>query len=244
MGRAGSVGYWLRRIARRLKRTRLEWLTIRTLVRDVRYGGNCGGTRSSRYAYLGAAMTMSTEYHHLEELFQRAGIHVDQADVLVDIGCGMGRVINYWLACGNRNRIVGLELDRDVANSVRRRTKSWPNVAIITGDAAENLPEDGTIFYAFNPFDAAVMSRLKARMEALPNGQRDVVLLYYNCHHTGVFENDPAWRVESLGEVGVLPAAIITRRKGPTPHEPLAADPNRPDFARWAITSGPTPTRS
>lgn len=187
----------------------MEWLTIRTLVLDLRYGGYCGGTRAARLGYPGAAATMSTDYHHLDQLFRRAGIRVDPSDVLVDIGCGKGRVINYWLARGYTNRIVGLELDPDVADSVRRRTRSRPNVVIITGDAVENLPGDGTIFYAFNPFDAAVMSRLKARMEASLTGERDVVLLYYNCHYKGLFENDPAWRVESLGEVGPLPAALL-----------------------------------
>jgi SAM-dependent methyltransferase len=207
-----AVGSWLPRIARRLKRTRLEWLTLRTFLVDLRYGGYCGGARPSRFAHLGAVLTMSTEYHHLDDLFQRAGIRVDPADVLVDIGCGKGRVINYWLARGYRNRIIGLELDPDVADAVRRRTRRWPNVAILSGDAVDNLPEEGTIFYAYNPFDAAVTARLKARMEALFLGRRDLVLLYYNCHHKGLFENDPAWQVESLGEVGSLQASLITLR--------------------------------
>jgi SAM-dependent methyltransferase len=190
----------------------LEWLTIRTLLLDLRYGGYCGGEIPSRFADLGAVMTGSSDYLQLDELFRRARIRINPDDVLVDIGCGKGRVINYWLARGYRNRIVGLELDPEIAESVRRRTKPWPNVAIIAGDAIENLPEDGTVFYAYNPFNAAVMSRLKARMEALFLGKREVVLLYYNCHHKGVFEGDPAWRVESLGEVGPLPAALINAR--------------------------------
>jgi hypothetical protein len=216
-------------------------LTIRTLLLDLRYGGYCGGTRPSRFADLGAERTVSTDYQQLDELFRRAGIQVDPSDVLVDLGCGKGRVINYWLNCGYRNRIVGLELDPDIADRVRRRTRSWPNVVIITGDAVENLPEDGTIFYAFQPFDEAVWSRLKAGMEAVFHGRRDVTLVYWNCHHKGVFEGDPAWRVEPLGEIGPLPAALITLGRRPTPHEPLAADPNRPGLARWALTSGPTP---
>jgi SAM-dependent methyltransferase len=237
MHRVASVRSWLRRIARRLGRTRFEWLTIRTIVLDLRYGGYCGGIRSSRFAHLGAAGTMSTEYHHLDELFRRAGIRVDPADVLVDIGCGKGRVINYWLARGYRNRIIGLELDAGVADRVRRRTKVWANVAVITGDAVENLPEDGTVFYAFNPFDAAVMSRLKSRMEALSPGERDVVLLYHNCYHKGMFENDPAWRVESLGEVGPLPAALITLTKRPSTDPPAVADPSTKESTRQAVTS-------
>jgi hypothetical protein len=216
-------------------------LTIRTIAIDLRYGGHCGGTRPSRFESLGAAVTMSTEYHHLDELFHRAGIRIDQADVLVDIGCGKGRVINYWLARGYRNRIIGLELDPDVADSVRRRTRSWPNVAIVTGDAVENLPGDGTIFYAFNPFNAAVMARLKAQMEALFRGSREVVLLYYNCHYMGVFQDDPAWRVESLGEVGPLPAALITLMKHPMPHGSPSPDLSGSDATSLAVTSTPIP---
>ena len=118
----------------------------------------------------------------------------------------------------------------------RRRIVSWPNVAIITGDAVDNLPEDGTIFYAFNPFNAAVMARLKARMEALFRDKREVVLLYYNCHHAGVFQSDPAWRIEILGEIGPLPAALITLTKDPA-REETAPDPNRMDSTRTAVTS-------
>jgi SAM-dependent methyltransferase len=212
MHRVAAVGSWLPRIVRRLGRTRFEWLTLRTFLLDLRYGGYCGGTIPSRFAHLGADRIQSTDYRQLDDLFQRAGIRVNLADVLVDIGCGKGRVINYWLAHGYRNRIIGLELDPDVADSVRRRTRRWPNVAIISGDAVDNLPEEGTIFYAYNPFGAAVMARLKARMEALFLGRRAVVLLYYNCHYKGVFENDPAWQVEPLGEVGSLQAALITPR--------------------------------
>jgi hypothetical protein len=185
-------------------------MTLRSLLLDLRYGGYCGGTIPSRFAHLGAERTGSTAYFQIEEHFHRAGIQVGPADVLVDIGCGKGRVLNYWLSCGYRNRMVGLELDPQIADWVRRRLRSWPNVEIITGDAVENLPEEGTIFYAANPFNAAVMARLKARMEALFLGRREVVLLYCNCHHTGVFAHDPAWRVELLGEVGPLPAARIT----------------------------------
>jgi hypothetical protein len=216
-------------------------LTIRTFILDLRYGGYCGGEIPSRFADLGADRTGSSDYQQLDELFRRAKVDIKPADVLVDIGCGKGRVINYWLARGYRNRIVGLELDSDIADSVRRRIRSWPNVAIAAGDAVDNLPEDGTIFYAFNPFNAAVMARLKARMEALFRGTREVVLLYYNCHYTGVFENDPTWRVESLGEVGPLPAALITLMKHPTPHGSPSPDPSGSNATSLADTSTSIP---
>jgi hypothetical protein len=216
-------------------------LTIRTLLIDLRYGGSCGGTIPSRFEHLGAGATQSTGYDQLDEVFRRAGIRVDPADVLVDIGCGKGRVINYWLGRGYRNRMVGLELDPEFADGTRRRLRSWPNVEIIAGDAVDNLPEDGTIFYAFNPFGTAVMTRLKAKMEDSLRGERDIVLLYYNCHQTAVFQGDPAWRVESLGEVGPWSAVLITLVKNPRDRGAPAPDSSCSDSTRPADTSASTP---
>ena len=207
------------RITRRLTRTCFELETVRTLYRDLRYGGYCGGCETSRYARLGANGTISTEYGQLDELFRRSGIRITESDVLVDIGCGKGRVINYWLGKGYSNRIVGLELDEDVAIRLRGRVAAWPNVDIVTGDAVDRLPEDGTIFYAYNPFGERVMARLKAKMEDLYSPGRGVVLLYYNCHHVGLFADDSAWCVESLGWVGTLPAALVVLRERPAREE-------------------------
>jgi SAM-dependent methyltransferase len=229
MHREPSIRAWLKKVGR----------GIRSIALDLRYGGYCGGTTPTRFEHLGANRTQSASYADLDELFGRAGLRVDEADVLVDIGCGKGRVINYWLACGYRNRIVGLELDPGVADVLRRRVRSRANVDIITGDAVDNLPEDGTFFYGFNPFNAAVMSRLKAKLEGLSRAGRKVVLVYFNCLHRDVFENHPAWRVECLGEIGYghLPAALIIPTGRPTPHGSGAYDPCLSDMSGPAVTS-------
>ncbi|MEJ7639236.1 MAG: class I SAM-dependent methyltransferase, partial [Singulisphaera sp.] len=70
----------------------------------------------------------------------------------MDIGCGKGRVLNFWLERFPNNRIIGVELDDRVADRTRRRLERWRNVKIITGDAVAALPAEGTIFWMFNPF--------------------------------------------------------------------------------------------
>src|SRR5262249_33510698 len=64
MHRVAAVGSWPRRIAKRVRRTRFEWLTIRTLLLDLRYGGYCGGNRPSRFSALGATQTQSSGDYH------------------------------------------------------------------------------------------------------------------------------------------------------------------------------------
>ncbi len=82
--------------------------------------------------------------------------------MLVDIGCGKGRVINFWLHQGLTNRLIGLELDPDVATAAQQRLAPYRNVQIIVGDAIENLPTDGTLFYLYNPFERPIVEALCA----------------------------------------------------------------------------------
>ena len=102
--------------------------------------------------------------------FSNANLTVEESDVLVDVGCGKGRVIISGLGRGFTNRIVGLELDEDVAAATRKRLTSYPNVTVLTGDAVENLPEDGTLFYLFNSFEQPIVTRFKARWSSCSRG--------------------------------------------------------------------------
>src|SRR5262245_8164312 len=116
------------RIVRRLIRTRFETETLRTWYLDFKYGGSCGGVKLSPYADRGANLTMSADYYHLDKVFAQSGVVVRGEDVLVDIGCGKGRVINYWLDQGYRNRMIGLELDEQITAVARKRLGRYPNV--------------------------------------------------------------------------------------------------------------------
>src|SRR5262245_7544268 len=118
---------------------------------DWKFGGWCGGTKASPHAHQGAYFTLSTDYPQLKIVFRSDRVPITADDVLVDVGCGKGRVINYWLMSGHRNRMVGIEIDDDIARLPRRRLRRYPNVSILTGDAVALLPADGTKFYLWNP---------------------------------------------------------------------------------------------
>jgi SAM-dependent methyltransferase len=199
------------RIAHRLARTKCEYETLRTWYLDLKFGGSCGGEKDSPFAALGMKGTQSAHYWTLDVLFRkRAKLQIGRSDVFVDVGCGKGRVINYWLHRGYTNRIVGVEIDPEIAELPRRRLERFPNVTIITGDICDNIPEDGTIFWLFNPFNEFVMRRFKRKLEEVFVDRRNVTLLYYLCYQVKLFHNDPNWRVRALGQVNRLPAALIT----------------------------------
>ena len=55
--------------------------------------------------------TSSAHYGYLGKLFSNENVPIRPDDVLVDVGSGKGRVLNFWLQKGLRNRIVGIEID-------------------------------------------------------------------------------------------------------------------------------------
>lgn len=201
MAAAGPLGYHARMID--IKRL------VRNVRLDLRYGSFLGGMIPTSYAHLGAEDVGNSDYAVLPALF--AG-RIQDGDVLVDVGCGKGRVLNWWLAQGLDNRIVGLELDAAVAARTARRLRRYENVRIEAGDAIANLPADGNVFYLFNPFKKPVVERFVAALKTRLASGRRLVVVYYNCRHLDVFENDPAWRVEraALPGDGFHAAAIVT----------------------------------
>jgi hypothetical protein len=201
-----------KRAMKRIVRSRFGLDALRDFYLDMRFGAYCGWRKPSPHAQAGATNTQSTSYRHLEMLFQRAGIAITEEDVLVDIGCGKGRVINYWLNCGFRNRMIGIELDEVVARHTKRRLRQFANVTIVAGDVLHHLPPDGTVFYAFNPFDSDVMRKLKSRLVEYRLQGKNVALIYCNCCHVDIFRDDPDWDIDDLGSVGFMPAALLHLR--------------------------------
>lgn len=162
---------------------------------DLRFGGLLRGGKETLHAHLGAYATNNSSYGTVQALF--CG-RVKPTDVLVDVGCGKGRVINAWLAEGYTNQMIGIELDAGVAGKTRARLRRYSNVSILTGDIIANFPSDGTLFYLFNPFDAKVMSRFKDTLKECISRRAtgEACVLYYNCRHVEVFARDEACKIE------------------------------------------------
>lgn len=178
-----------------LGRIRRLW---RNVVFDLRYGAFLGGKEPSRFAHLGASDVSNSDYTVLEALFNG---RTRPDDVFVDVGCGKGRVLNWMLAHGNVASLYGLELDADVAAAVARRLRRYPQVHIVSGDAIDNLPPDGTLFYLFNPFKRPVMTRFKAAMDAAirdPQRAARLRIIYYHPTDVDLFESDPAFEVTAI----------------------------------------------
>jgi SAM-dependent methyltransferase len=163
----------------------------RNAIRDLRYGAPLGGVIKTRYAHLGAHHTANSDYRDLELLF--ADVLVSADDVLVDVGCGKGRALNWFLSRYPRNTIYGIEIDPEISARTAARLRRHRNVTIICGDATKLLPDDGTVFYLNNPFAEAVVREFAAAALRTPSPVR---IVYNNCKYLGPFLEEPSFTVQ------------------------------------------------
>jgi SAM-dependent methyltransferase len=181
---------------------------IGTALLDLRYGALLKGNIETSNAHLGARGTENSGYDVLSVLFHdriRAG------EVLVDVGCGKGRVLNWWLKKCASHKMYGIELDAAVAERTRNRLKAHRAVTILTGDACNLLPAEGSLFYLFNPFDQEVMKRFATEMIKAPRASTGLMrrIIYFNCQFSTVFENNENWLVENICLHGLSPHKAI-----------------------------------
>ncbi|MGA2838340.1 MAG: methyltransferase domain-containing protein [Acidimicrobiales bacterium] len=186
---------------------------VRDLVIDERYGGRCGGTYASRWNDKGYRGTSSAHYYYLKKLFADHNISIGPDDVLVDVGCGKGRVLNFWLHKGLRNRMVGIEIDERWAGYTAKRLAGFANVEVLCGDAFELMPRDGTVFFIFNPFTRETTERFKSLLENLRGPGEDITLVYYMCNYDDLFESDPRWDVARVTDNTFHPSIVARLSK-------------------------------
>lgn len=172
---------------------------------DVRFGGKPCHDDVDGAVYCNGRHTMEhSRYHVLRHIFSQVPIYPD--DVLVDVGCGEGRVINFWLSQGIRNQIIGIEAVEAVAASARSRYRKYDNVTILHGDAVEIVPRHGTLFFLYNPFSEETVAKFERAVRPL----RPRLVYSHNLYMRSFLAND--WYVEPIkaeGKVYEFQAALI-----------------------------------
>jgi SAM-dependent methyltransferase len=196
------------------------WFTLQNWWYDRPFGQSCGGVIPSPFSAQGANATGSCNYRTLAHLFGDPLLRISPSDVLVDIGCGKGRVINYWLRSGLRNRIVGVELNPVVGEWTRARLARFKNVEIIVGDAIAKFPSEGTVFFLFHSFGQEPMEEF-ARQLLMRVDTRTLRIVYLNARHVDVFDR-AIWDVRAL-DSGSPDRAVLIRHVQGVAGESLSA---------------------
>jgi hypothetical protein len=189
-----KIGWFCDRLNWRyaVMKARREYWAARGAWIDFRLGGSTYISENSRYRHLGVTAVESINYENLAALMCQ--VPVRREDVLVDVGCATGRVINWWLTLGLKNRIVGVELDVQIAARTKQRLARHTNVEIIAGDAVELTPADATLCYLYNPFDGDVLLRWISNMLARRKA-RPLRVIYVNPTGLEAFSSAGKWSI-------------------------------------------------
>ena len=123
-----------------------------------------------------------TGYAVLEELAQSG--QITRQDVLIDYGCGKGRVgfyLNYALGC----RCIGVEYDENLYQAARENLRSYSartgGVEFVYADAETwPVPSQASCFYFFNPFSVRILQGVLTRiLESYWEAPRRLRLFFY-----------------------------------------------------------------
>ena len=130
------------------------------------------------------------EYHHPYEptpycvldRLAASGL-IDQDDVVLDYGCGKGRV-GFFLSYRTKAKTIGIEYDDRIYESAINNRKSTisrvkPDFVLTRAEEYE-VPMDVNRCYFFNPFSVEILRKVMTRIiESYYEHPREVFLFFY-----------------------------------------------------------------
>ena len=122
-----------------------------------------------------------TPYSVLERL-ANSGL-IRKKDVLLDYGCGKGRV-DFFLSYQTKTETIGIEYDERIYNSALENKKSYVSGRkvefVLTNAEKYEVPPEVNRCYFFNPFSVEILRKVMARiMESYYDNPREIMLMFY-----------------------------------------------------------------
>ena len=122
-----------------------------------------------------------TPYSVLER-FANSGL-IRKKDVVLDYGCGKGRV-DFFLSYQTRAKTIGIEYDERIYKAAVENQKnavSGAKTEFILARAEEyEVPSEVTVCYFFNPFSIELLRKVMARIVAsYYESPREITLCFY-----------------------------------------------------------------
>ncbi|MBO4365339.1 MAG: class I SAM-dependent methyltransferase [Eggerthellaceae bacterium] len=151
----------------------------------------------TRYRAQGAHDPTSTHYFVLDHLFRYYSFC--SVSHLLDVGCGTGRVLAYFLHQGFPGKVTGVELDSELAEVAQSWTLGHNKARVLVGDVLNLDLSEYTDFYLYNPFDSDVLQQFIAAVEHQVKRPCTVIHMSDN-GETWWYTGRRGWDVRASGE--------------------------------------------
>jgi precorrin-6B methylase 2 len=140
------------------------------------YGIRSAGRMSSRELGTDAAVSndyQPTRYHILHDVFRKiAPRQLDEEQVLLDVGCGKGRVVTV-AATYPYSAVIGVEISDQLVSCAQenlvkaRHHFRCPNVKVLPADVTRmEIPEEVTTVFIYNAFRGAPLNSFMENLHA------------------------------------------------------------------------------
>lgn len=107
---------------------------------------------------------------------------IESGDVVVDYGCGCGRV-GFFLESQIGCRIIGIDHSKKLLDNASENLESYggcENIDFILTKAEDYCPVDANRFYFFNPFSTRIFRRVLKRIEeSVEKNPREILIFFY-----------------------------------------------------------------
>ena len=140
----------------------------------------------------------STHYSALKKIF--SDVTLTSSDALIDVGCGKGRVIAFFLSENCPAQLYGIEYNEDVGKLAQEWTESYDQAHIMIGDA---------LTLDYNPYTFLTLARSflpKTFMEFIKHLEENLThpitfISWYEQSTGRVLDNRPGWTKLQSGEI-------------------------------------------
>lgn len=173
----------------------LRRLTLRKAVRRVIDAAeDFRATGSVRFVAGLFATNWHSGYDALRDIFGH--VDVEPGDVLVDVGCGKGRVVAFLASRYPKNRVIGVEMESTALFAKQAFSKS-PNVEIRHAALEDAYPAEATLFFLYPPTDGLLPGILKRLIDE--HATRDTLIVGKGAMgDLAEFMADPSWTIERI----------------------------------------------
>ena len=146
--------------------------------------------KSLQITTVGRDETNADEYHHPYEptpycVLERLAVSgfFGEDDVVLDYGCGIGRV-GFFLSYRTKAKTIGIEYDERIyGQALENRRTTISRVKpdfVLTQAEAYDVPHDVNRCYFFNPFSVEILHKVMARiLESWYEVPREIFLFFY-----------------------------------------------------------------
>ncbi len=147
---------------------------------------------------LGGTGSSSTHYGLLKRIFSH--VELTPGDILLDVGCGKGRVLAFLLREKCPCRLYGVEHNPEVGRIAAEWTRSYPQVSVFIGDAFALDYAPYTVLTLARSFLPVTFLAFIERLEqTLTHSIR--LVSWYAQRNSRLLKDRPGWTLEYTEKV-------------------------------------------